>query len=62
MKIIILTPTYNRTKNLKQLFKTLQQQNCKDFIWLIVNDGSKEDYVPVVEKIKKKADLEDFHL
>ena len=58
MKIIILTPTYNRTKNLKQLFKTLQEQNCKDFIWLIVNDGSKEDYVPVVEKIKKKADFD----
>lgn len=58
MKIIILTPTYNRPENLKQLFTTLQQQNCKDFLWLIVNDGSKANYVPVVEEIKNKADFD----
>lgn len=58
MRIIILTPTYNRPENLKQLFTTLQQQNCKDFLWLIVNDGSKANYVPVVEEIKNKADFD----
>lgn len=58
MRIIVLTPTYNRPDNIKQLYKTLQQQSRKDFLWLIVNDGSKEDYVPVVEEIKKEADFD----
>ena len=57
MRIIVLTPTYNRPDNIKQLYQTLQQQSRKDFLWLIVNDGSKEDYGPVVEIIKKEADF-----
>lgn len=58
MKVIILTPTYNRPENLKLLFSTLQQQNRKDFLWLIVNDGSKANYDPVVEEIKRVADFD----
>lgn len=58
MKIVVFTPTYNRPDNLKQLFSTLQKQSRKDFLWLIVNDGSREDYVPVVEEIKKEADFD----
>ena len=57
MKIVVLTPTYNRPDNLKELFATLRQQSRKDFLWLIVNDGSKADYAPVVEEIKKEADF-----
>ena len=55
MKTIVFTPTYNRPDNLKQLFASLLQQSRKDFLWFIVNDGSKEDYDPVVEEIKKEA-------
>lgn len=57
MKIVVFTPTYNRPDNLKQLFSTLQRQNRKDFLWLIVNDGSKANYDPVVEEIKREADF-----
>lgn len=57
MKIAVFTPTYNRPDNLKQLFATLQQQSRKDFLWLIVNDGSKANYDPVVEEIKREADF-----
>ena len=56
-KIIVFTPTYNRPDNLKQLFATLQQQSRKDFLWLIVNDGSKANYDPVVEEIESEADF-----
>lgn len=58
MKVIVLTPTYNRPDNLKQLFATLQQQSRKDFLWFIVNDGSKADYASVVEEIIKEADFD----
>jgi len=57
MKIVVLTPTYNRTKSLKKLYSTLRQQSRKDFWWLIVDDGSKENYAPVVEEIKREADF-----
>ena len=58
MKIVVFTPTYNRSDNLKQLFSTLRQQSLKDFLWLIVDDGSKENYDPVVEEIKREADFD----
>jgi len=57
MNIIVFTPTYNRPENLSQLFATLKQQSHKDFLWLIVNDGSKSDYDPVIEEIKREADF-----
>ncbi len=57
-KVVILTSTYNRPDNLKQLFETLQQQNRKDFLWFIVNDGSKVNYDSVMEVINKNAQFD----
>lgn len=57
-KIIILTLTFNRPDNIKELFFTLQEQTDKDFVWFIVNDGSSKDYTTVIEKIKRDADYE----
>lgn len=43
MKLItIFTPTYNRKYKLPQLYKSLCEQTCKDFVWLIVDDGSSD--------------------
>lgn len=56
-KIIVLTLTYNRPNNIKDLFGTLKQQTCKDFTWYVVNDGSAEDYTSVVEEIERDADF-----
>ena len=40
--ITILTPTYNREKNLKKAYKSLLEQTNKDFEWLVIDDGSKD--------------------
>lgn len=42
IKITIFTPTYNRgnEKCLGQCYKDLCAQTCKDFVWLIIDDGS----------------------
>lgn len=39
-KLTVFTPTYNRAYCLETTYKSLVNQTCKDFIWLIVDDGS----------------------
>lgn len=41
--ITIITPTYNRSSNLKHLYETLKTQTISDFLWFIVDDGSTDD-------------------
>lgn len=36
----ILTPTYNRVATLHRVHESLKRQTCRDFEWLIVDDGS----------------------
>ena len=39
----VFTPTYNRAYILPKLYKSLKQQNMKDFEWLIIDDGSQDN-------------------
>lgn len=48
--LTILTPTYNRCEELKRLYASLCNQSCKNFDWLIVDDGSKDETEQQVEK------------
>lgn len=41
--ITILTPTYNRASLLPRLYESLCRQTCKDFEWIVVDDGSTDD-------------------
>lgn len=41
--ITVFTPTYNRAHTLNQLYQSLLQQDCYDFEWLVINDGSTDD-------------------
>lgn len=41
--ITIFTPTFNRAYTLHKLYETLCEQNYKDFEWVIVDDGSKDN-------------------
>lgn len=52
--ITIFTPTYNRAALLKLLYDSLCNQTCKDFEWLIVDDGSTDNTREVIEKINSK--------
>lgn len=40
--LTIFTPAYNRAHTLPRTYESLCQQSCKDFIWLIVDDGSSD--------------------
>ncbi|MDO4462523.1 MAG: glycosyltransferase family 2 protein [Bacteroidia bacterium] len=52
MKITIITPTYNRAHTLSACFDSLKSQTCKDFVWMIVDDGSTDN---TEENVKKWA-------
>lgn len=38
--LTIFTPAYNRAHTLPRTYESLRNQTCKDFIWLVVDDGS----------------------
>lgn len=42
-KITVFTPTYNRAHLLPRLYASLCIQICKDFEWLVVDDGSNDN-------------------
>lgn len=52
----IFTATYNRAHTLPKLHRSLCSQICKDFEWLIVDDGSTDNTQELVEKWKKSTD------
>ena len=38
--LTVFTPTYNRAHTLPRTYESLKMQDCKDFVWLIIDDGS----------------------
>lgn len=55
--ISVFTATYNRAKNLKDLYKSLQEQTYKDFEWIIVDDGSTDNTKEVIDGFIKNNDM-----
>lgn len=39
----VFTPTYNRARLLERTYRSLCDQSCRDFEWLIVDDGSTDN-------------------
>lgn len=47
--LTIFTPAYNRAHTLARTYESLRRQDCKDFVWLIVDDGSTDE---TADKVK----------
>lgn len=43
LKITVFTPTYNRASTLPRCYQSLCRQSYKNFVWLIVDDGSTDN-------------------
>lgn len=52
--LTVFTPTYNRAHTLGRTYQSLIEQNCKEFIWLIIDDGSKDNTAELVKKWKRQ--------
>lgn len=61
MKLLtVFTPTYNRMYCLPQAYKALKRQTCKNFNWLIVDDGSTDNTRELVAEWQ--AEKNDFEI
>lgn len=47
--LTVFTPAFNRAHTLKRTYESLCQQTCKDFIWLIIDDGSTDNTRQMVD-------------
>ena len=54
--LTIFTPTYNRAKFLPRAFEALKRQTLKDFLWMIIDDGSTDNTEEVVQDLLKDTE------
>ena len=48
--LTVFTPTFNRAQTLYQGYEALQRQTCRDFVWLILDDGSSDGTCELVSQ------------
>ena len=53
----VFTPTFNRAHTLHRPFDSLRRQTCRDFEWLVVDDGSTDNTPALVESWRAEADF-----
>lgn len=51
----IITPAYNRGKLLICCFESLKKQSCRDFEWIVVDDGSIDNTKQIMEDIRESS-------
>jgi glycosyltransferase involved in cell wall biosynthesis len=52
--LTVFTPTYNRAYTLHKCYESLKNQTNKDFIWLIIDDGSSDNTEDLVSSWMKE--------
>ena len=48
--ITIFTPAYNRAYTIHRCYESLKRQTCKDFEWMVIDDGSTDNTRELIEK------------
>ena len=61
-RITVFTSAYNRAHTLKRLYNSLINQTSKEFIWMIIDDGSIDDTATLVRNfVDNTSDFEIFY-
>ena len=53
--LTVFTPTYNRKHTLPRTYESLCRQTCKDFDWLVIDDGSSDGTREWIESLGPKS-------
>lgn len=48
--LTVFTPSYNRGYILNKCYESLCRQTCKDFIWMVIDDGSTDNTEELIKK------------
>lgn len=61
--ITVMTATYNRANLLLDLYKSLYIQSNKNFIWMIIDDGSTDETYELITSLKSNSNgfLIEYH-
>lgn len=54
--LTVFTPTYNRGNLLSRGYEALKRQTNKDFVWMVIDDGSTDNTERLMEEFCKKQD------
>lgn len=60
--LTIMTPTYNREKKLADCYSSLLAQTSKQFIWMVIDDGSTDNTETVVDQWKTEGKIRIIYL
>lgn len=55
--LTVFTPTFNRADCLRRCYESLRRQTCRDFIWLVVDDGSADGTGELVKEWMREGKL-----
>ncbi|MDR2753867.1 MAG: glycosyltransferase family 2 protein [Oscillospiraceae bacterium] len=55
LRLTVFTPAYNRAHTLPRLYQSLCGQTCKDFCWLVVDDGSQDETTRLLAQWQAEA-------
>ena len=48
--LTVFTPAYNRAYTINKCYESLRNQSCKDFEWLIIDDGSTDNTKAILKE------------
>ncbi|MBY0445020.1 MAG: glycosyltransferase family 2 protein, partial [Burkholderiales bacterium] len=61
-KISVITPVFNEEKNIENCYLSLCQQTYTDFEWVIIDDGSTDKTVAIIENIITSHSVDKFSI
>ena len=56
-KFTVFTPAYNRAHTIDRVYNSLKAQTYRDFEWIVIDDGSKDNTREMVANWKAEADF-----